>query len=194
MRRRVAIGLAPGKTADSFGLAVVEVVKTLPLPFCTGRPEYHVIHLHTFPPGTDYEPIFAQLHKILAEHDVIYIAMDQTAVGAPIVRMVSEELGKYVDPVIIGGQHRQHQNYVPKNNLVSVTRVALMKERLRISQGLKETPNLTKALLNYENRPTSTASSNDDPWREHPSDHLIFAVALPCWKFEQQIDFSCDWI
>jgi hypothetical protein len=168
MKRRVAIGLAPGKTADSFGLAVVEVVKTLPLPFGTGRPEYHVIHLHTFPPGTDYKAIFAQLHKILAEHDVIYIVMDQTAVGAPMVRMVREELGKYVDSVIIGGQHSQHQNCVPQNTLVSEIRVALMKERLRISQGLKETQNLIRALLDYENRPTSTASSNDDPWRNIP--------------------------
>ncbi len=194
MKRRVAIGLAPGRTADSFGVAVVEIVKTPIPPFGTGRPEYHVISLKSFPPGTDYEPIYAWLHKILAEHDVIHIVMDQTAVGAPMVQMMREELGENIDPMIIGGRHTEHQNYVPKNTLISAVKAAMMKKRLTIFDKLKETQNLIKALLDYENRPTSMASSNDDPWREHPNDHLIFAVALPCWKFEQQIDFDYEWM
>jgi len=194
MKRRVAIGLAPGKTADSFGLAVMEIIKTPIPPFGTGRPEYRVILLESFPPGTDYEPIYARLRKILAEHDVICIVMDQTAVGGPIVRLMSAELGKYIHPVIIGGRHTEHQNYVPKNTLVSEIKAAMMKKRLTIFEKLKETQNVIKALLNYENRPTSTASSNDDPWREHPNDHLIFAVVLPCWKLEQEVDFSCEWM
>jgi len=69
MKRRVAIGLAPGKTADNFGLAVMEMIKTPIPPFGTGRPEYRVILLESFPPGTDYEPIYARLRKILAEDD-----------------------------------------------------------------------------------------------------------------------------
>jgi hypothetical protein len=191
---RVAIGLAPGKTADSFGLAVVEVVDTPNLPFGTGRPEYHVSLLESLPPGTTYEPVFAKLNRIQTAHHVISIVMDQTAVGEPIVKMMSEKLGKYVKPMIIGGQHTEHQNHVPKNTLISEVKVLLMQKRLKVAQGMKETLNFTNALIKYENRPTVAASLHDDPWREDPSDHLIFAVALPCWELEHLVPFSCDWI
>ena len=194
MKRRVAIGLAPGGTADRYGLSVVEVVKTPPPPFGTGRPEYHVVDLPSIPAGTNHERILARLRTILTKQEVISIIMDQTEIGAPMFRMMSEDLGQCIDPAIIGRHHTEHQNYVPRNHLVSALKVVMTKGRLRIAKRLAETQNLTKALLNYENRPTSPTSSNDDPWREHPSDHLIFAVALPIWKLENHTDFSCDWI
>src|SRR5579863_6217865 len=109
MKRQVVIGLAPGKTADSFGLAVVEVIKTPTPPFGTGLPEFVVVVLKTFPPGADYKPIYARLLRILKKNDVICIVMDQTKVGPPIVRVMSDELGKYIDPVIIGGRQTEHQ-------------------------------------------------------------------------------------
>ena len=194
MNGKVALGLALGKTAEYVGLAVLEVVKNRPLPYGNGLTEHHLIYLQSLPPGTKYELIITQLRRIIAACDVIYIVVDQTAVGAPIVRLISEELNRNVYPVIIGGQHSERQStgvdYVPKQDLISEVNVALIKGRIRISKGLKEAGNLSKGLVNYENLTTSPALS--DPWREHPSDHLIFAVALACWKLQHPSYFYYD--
>ena len=51
---------------------------------------------------------------------------------------------------------------------------------------------LAQELINYQNRPTSAASSNPDTWREDRHDDLVFATALACWKLRNPTILSCD--
>ena len=125
-----------------------------------------------------------------------YLVVDQTAVGAPIVKMFAEKLSMNIYPVIVRTQPSEHYSdgvdYVPKQTLVGELIVGLEMRRLKISKDLLLVEALTKELLNYRNRTTSAASLNGDTWREFPADDLIFATGLACWKLQRPSYFIYD--
>src|SRR5689334_8396514 len=125
-----AIGLALGLTAESSGLAVVEGVDASESNSYRAR-EMHLRHLWSFPPGTSYMDIIKYISELLKKMNIRYLVVDQTAVGAAIVKMFREELGMSIYPVIVGTRRSEHYSegvdYLPKQDVIGLIIVALEK-------------------------------------------------------------------
>jgi len=188
MQRFFVMGLDLGGPADSSGLAVVEGV----------RPEgysqrLNVPHLKSFRRGTGYTKIIEHILEVADEVQLAAILVDQTAAGEPVVKMIQRRVAINVCPVTIRGDRESYSDglqFISKTTLIGGLTVAFTEGRLHISQELKETPNLIRELEGYWDRPTSASSLLADSWRDQPSDDLVFAVALACWKLEQPEDFE----
>ena len=188
MKSFYVMGVDLGGTADSSGLAVVEGVRS-----DYDRQQLKVPYLHSFPPGTGYTEIIDHVLEAIDHVTLACIMVDQTAVGAPIVNMIRRDVPIKIAPVIIRGHSESSSDgvqFIPRQTLISGVTVGLTDHRLHISKDLKETPNLIRELRGYQNRPTSASSLLADTWRDRPSDDLVFAVALACWKLEQPEDFQ----
>jgi hypothetical protein len=189
-----AMGLALGPTAESTGLALVEGVGASDSNLVPR--EFHVVGLESFAPGTEYMRMIERITELRGKAKISYVVVDQTAVGESIVRMFKEELRLPVYPVIIGTQHREHSSnsvdYVPKLTLVGELLVGFERRRLKISEDVRLGKDLAQEFVNYRNRRTSAASLNVDAWREFPSDHLVFATGLACWKLQHPSHFIYD--
>jgi hypothetical protein len=206
MNSRFAIGIELGRRADGTALAVVECV--VPAEFESAGycpPEllkFRVIDLHRFPPGTSYEDMAKYVSKVLDKlklmvpHAQIYLVVDQTAVGGPMVGLFQRLVGKEVYRVVIEGRHYDTYSngvyYVPKQILLSGMDVSFELEYFKIAEDLDETQNLVQEFIQYRDQPTSAASLNGDTWREHPSDDLVFATGLACWKLRDPSYFRYD--
>jgi hypothetical protein len=194
--KNIATGLSIGRTADKTGLAVVETIQPFRSDLKSG-PEtlhFHVRELHSFPPGTKLTVIVEYLTTVMRMAGDGYIIVDQTEVREPYVKMIEKDLGREVCAAIIAGQHHASEVncvvHIPKPLLVSEIRALFEKERLKIFKDLPEANNLIQELLHFENQPTTAASSSVDAWRERPSDHLLLATGLACWKLRNPpVDF-----
>jgi hypothetical protein len=74
---------------------------------------------------------------------------------------------------------------VPKRDLVAVLQVLLQTGRLKIASALPDADTLQRELLAFEVKITSAANDTYGAWREGAHDDLVLAVALACWRGEQ---------
>jgi hypothetical protein len=79
---------------------------------------------------------------------------------------------------------------VAKKELVSILRRLLGTERLNVEPTLPDALVLKCELDNFKVKITEAKNETYESWRERDHDDLVLAVALACWKAEQEIDWS----
>ena len=214
-RKIFSVGVELGKPADGTAISFMELVGSPsspadPSPDLTG----HVRYLKRFPPGTLFTEIARWLSDFLDSEmqrqskektafgprdvDVTFLlVIDQTAVGSSVVDMILKIVKRPAWRVVISGSHSQGSskgyNIVPKQELISLVQARLETKQLKFAAALPDTKLLADELINYQDQKTN-AMPLADTWREHPSDDLVFAVALACWAPQLDIRFSADWI
>jgi hypothetical protein len=205
---RYFLGLDLGQAADYSALAILEAQQG-------GRDDtYNCRHLQRWPLRTPYPEIVADVARMARSPELsgtrpIFLAVDATGVGAPVVDLFRAEFGDErkiklqvipldnrpmpklspdvkVCPVqITGGDQVTRERgltRVPKRDLVSVAQVALQTQRLKIAPALAEAQTLTQELLNFKVKISlETAHDSYGAWREGQHDDLVLAVALALW-------------
>jgi hypothetical protein len=206
-RKTFAVGVDLGWPPDGTAIAVVERVHSPSSPTDppSNQPSLHLRYLKRFPPGTSYPDIARSLSDLVNSEmqaeskektvfgirDVdltIKLAIDQTSVGSSVVDMILEIVDRFGRRVVIAGYHTQRYSdghyIVPKQELISLLQARLGTEHLKFAKDLAEVKLLVDELIQYQDRKTNTMRSAD-AWREHPSDDLVFAVALACWVLKE---------
>ena len=206
--RNLAVGISLGQPADGSALALVEYFKP------AQQFKFYVRDLCRVPPLSSYQAVIKAIDELLAtkvlsqtkkigEHGTVYdinyrilIVVDQTVVGGPIVDMILAGFNnRETCRVIISGNHTEKYSdglyYVPKQTLISNMNALLETQTLGIKPG-SECQALTKQLIEYRNQKTPAGSPTGNGWRERPSDDLVFAVGIACWKLENLGFFEYD--
>jgi hypothetical protein len=188
------IGLDLGQTGQFTALAVLEQMKR-PDPFNPDRlaKHYAVRHLERFAPGIAFAQICARLQTLLTTlpRDETIVAVDQTAVGEPVVRLLRRaRLRVSIRPVTItaGNQVQISEGggwLVPKRDLVSTFQLLLQSQRIKVASCLPEAQILVQELLRFRAKVALAANDTLDAWREGPHDDLVLAVAIAAWMSEQ---------
>lgn len=203
---RIAIGLDLGQTTDYSALSVImerttatgEGGKVRALP----EPTYDVPWLQRWDLGTPYPAIVAETvaraRALLKRFPgaLVYLVVDGTGVGRPVVDMLAAALGlmpvELVAIVITGGNAATfglrddgaQEWHIPKRDLVGAMQVLFQAsdpQRLAIARGLKHAGTLTEELKNFRMKFTAAANAQYEAWREGDHDDLVLAVALPSW-------------
>jgi Terminase RNaseH-like domain len=187
------LGLDLGQAADFSALAVLQTEERDPPRTYAGR------HLQRWPLGTSYPQIatdVAQLAARLAQDGPareVWLAVDATGVGRPVIDMLRRERmpGVKMVPILITGGDTETKDgrvwHVPKRNLVGAVQVALQTGRLKIASALPETATLMQELQNFQMK-ISLTSGHDSygAWREGTHDDLVLALACALWVGERR--------
>jgi hypothetical protein len=141
--------------------------------------------------GTSYnvivDEIAAKLRRAPKETRLI---VDGTGVGRAVTDIILEHkelraIRSRIRPVTItAGIEEVRDGYywkVPKRNLVGAVQVLLQSQRLKIAEGLPDTPVLVSELQNFKVKITDAGNDVYGEWRAGKHDDLVFAVALGCW-------------
>lgn len=191
MKTAYLIGLDLGQSEDYTALCVLERHKA-----GGDRPSYDVRHLQRFKLGTSYPDLVgrigAMLRRLPLEAGSLYLVVDATGVGAPVMDLLRRaNLGvKLIAVTITAGDRvrREGSHYrVPKRDLVFGAQVLLQAGRLRFAQ-LPETPILVEELLSL--RVTIDPDTAHDSYacrRQGGHDDLVLALALACWYGENPL-------
>jgi len=187
--REYIIGLDLGQAQDYTALAVAERHAD------TGGNRYDIAWLQRFALGTPYPAIVAAVvalvGRLAAQPDAVVptLVVDMTGVGRPVVDLFRQGslAAALHDITITGGDTPTHEGAswrVPKRDLVSVVKVLLGGERLKVASALPEAAMLTRELLNFQVKITALAHDAYGAWREGTHDDLVLAVALAAWLGE----------
>jgi len=213
------LGLDPALAAGNTAIAVVEKVAPTGWNVLVDCPEdkleYRVRHLDRFPPGTHYTDIAKKVlavfgcpalsdtkevttYKTVRDIDLfVDLVIDQTDVGEKIADMMVGRIGKHALRVVFSGTQGEKYSdglyWIPKLSAIGVLEVLLETKRLKIRRDGQYSHHLVGELVNYRGRRTSPAATTVNTWREKPSDDLVFAVALACWRLEKP-QFSYEFL
>ncbi len=213
------LGLDLGKAAENTAIAVVEKVAPAgwnALVDCPpDKAEFHVRHLDRLPPGTYYTDVTKKVgavlscpalsdtkeittYKTVREIDLfVDLVIDQTAVGEKVTDMIVGLIGKQARRAVLSGTQGESYSgglyHVPKLSLIGGLDVLMETKRFKIPEDGQHSRQLIDELLNFRGRKTSLAALTADTWRDQPSDDLVFAVALACWRL-QQPGFSYEFV
>jgi hypothetical protein len=186
-------GLDLAQVAEHTALAVLEQT-SVPDPDAALRKvkHYAVRHLERFPLGTPFPAICQRLQALFAAPPLAHsvLAVDQTAVGEPVVRLLRRaRLSVSIRPLTVTGGHQAQSKedggwLVPKNELVSTLQLLLQSRRLKVAPSLPEAQTLVRELQGF--RVKTILSSNDtlESWRDGPHDDLVLSVAIAAWQSE----------
>jgi hypothetical protein len=187
-------GLDLGPAQEFTAIAVLERTR-LPALGESGRSENHfaVRHLERLPPGTPFPEIGGILAKRFANPPLARsnLAVDITAVGKPVLDLLRRaKIQAYIRPITVTAGHESSDDgrggwLVPRIELVSSTQILLQSRRLKVSQGLPETPMLVQELMNFKAKAQTASGDTYEAWREGPHDDLVLAVAIAAWVGER---------
>src|ERR1700728_1953731 len=122
------LGLDLGQRRDPSAIAVVEKARVM-----------RVRHLERFRLGTLYPNVVERVREITQHRELAgncALAIDGTGVGAPVVDMLrAARLGCDIAAVTITGGDREHQNSVPKRDLMAGVQVLLERDELKLARG-----------------------------------------------------------
>src|SRR5688572_29343372 len=193
-RPRHFLDLDLGQAQEYTALAIVERGEV-----ATGQPReppeahYQLRHLERAALGTSYPAIVARVRELLTQpplQDTTLLAVDATAVGAPVVDLLSRaglSDKPYVVTLTAGDTvtHEGRHYRVPLRDLVSMLQVLLQTERLKIASALPEALTLVRELLGFQTKVTlATSTDTLTAWREGAHDDLVLATGLACWAGE----------
>lgn len=154
-------------------------------------PQYHLRHLERVPLGTSYPEVVARVQQLtrIPSLGEIFLAVDATGVGAPVVDMLLRaSLRCPVFPVHIHGGDtviREGIHFrVPKRDLIASTQVLLQTGRLKVTADLPEATTLLNELLNYRVKIDPTTAHDSYNAREGAHDDVLLATALALWLAE----------
>jgi hypothetical protein len=191
-----------GQSQEYTAFAVLEQTR-IPNPLKPGRylKQYAVRHLERFALGTAYTEVASALAKTFDDPALqgTVLAVDQTAVGDPVVRMLRRSgIAARIHPLTITAGHSATYGdggwLVPKKELVSTLQVLLQSRHLCVAPTLAEAPTLVKELVNFKMKVKLVADETLTAWREGVHDDLVLAVAIAAWEGQRYFDFDicCD--
>jgi hypothetical protein len=187
------LGLDLGQVSDYSAMVVLRSTDRDP------PRRYEGSYLYRWSLGTAYPDIARETAR-LASHvaqqpqaQEVWLAVDATGVGLPVVDMLWREPMSRVKmvPVMITGGLTEHKNgrvwHVPKRNLVGVTQMALQTGRLRVASALPEAATLTQELQNFQMKiALDMGHESYGAWREGTHDDLVLALACALWCGERK--------
>jgi hypothetical protein len=187
------LGLDLGQVSDPSALVVLQSHDREPPRRYEGR------YLSRWPLGTAYPDIARDTARVagrVAQQPgvrEVWLAVDATGVGLPVVDMLRRERmpGVKLVPVMITGGLTENKAgltwHVPKRNLVGVTQTALQTGRLRVASALPEAAVLTEELRNFQMKiALDTGHDSYGAWREGTHDDLVLALACALWCGERR--------
>jgi hypothetical protein len=200
--RRV-LGLDLGKSVDYTALVVLEWTWPTPARPSTQpppRPTYRVTAMKRWPLGTSYVDIARWLVRFYQAPEVEagealppVMVVDETGVGAAVVEMLREKLGRAKVPggmlavtITAGSQASLVDSgrwRVAKKELASVLVRLFQERRLRLAE-LAETAVLLREAQTFSVKITPAGNETFESWREGDHDDLVLALALACWAAE----------
>jgi hypothetical protein len=188
-RAPLIFGLDLGQAQDYSALACVEQLRNE-----DGAQEYAVRHLHRWPLGTPYTApegkangIAEDLAGLIADAGrPVVLVLDATGCGRPVVDLLRKyRLGARLVPVTItAGSQTTLQSgwwHAPKRDLAGAVAVGLERRTLHVAPGLPLVKTLTKELLTFRVKVTTSGNETFEAWRERDHDDLVLAVALAVW-------------
>jgi hypothetical protein len=187
------LGLDLGQVSDYSALVVLQSADRDPPRHYDGR------FLYRWSLGTSYPAIAQETARIASRVSQqpqvleVWLAVDATGVGLPVVDMLRREPMPRVKmlPVMITGGLTESQKggvwHTPKRNLVGVTQTALQTGRLKMASALPEVTTLTQELQNFQMKVSlDTGHDSYGAWREGTHDDLVLALACALWCGERQ--------
>jgi hypothetical protein len=206
------LGVDLGQAADYTALVLIEVVwghwqwdawkRREEIEYDKEDWRYHVVYLERLPLGTSYPDIAEHIRDLMHQLptkgkgslDVygdgetrVWLAVDATGVGAPVVDMLRQHGLRPVAITIHGGDAEHHDErgwHVPKRNLISAVQVKLQQKRLRFAKSLPDVDLLTHELLNYRYKISDSGHDSYNA-REGEQDDLVLALACARWYAEK---------
>lgn len=150
------------------------------------------------PLGTTYQTMIDRVKHIdkqVAGPNVLLV--DMTGVGRPILEMMERSGLNPIGINITGGKivhERSGEGWsVPKRDLVSSLMSIYQSGRLKVSSKLDLAPALTKEMLAFTAKITSTGHDTYEAHRSGDHDDLVLAMAMAAWyvlKFTRFIESS----
>jgi hypothetical protein len=187
------LGLDLGQVSDHSAIVVLRSTDRDP------PRRYEGSYLYRWTLGTAYPDIARETARLAArvaqqpQAQEVWLAVDATGVGLPVVDMLRRERMPRVKmlPVMITGGLTEHKNgrvwHVPKRNLVGVTQTALQTGRVKVPSGLPVTATLTEELRNFQMKVSlGTGHDSYGAWREGTHDDLVLALACALWVGERR--------
>jgi Terminase RNaseH-like domain len=187
------LGLDLGQVSDYSALVVLQAVDRAP------PRRYEGSYLYRWTLGTAYPDIARETARIASrvaqqpQAQEVWLAVDATGVGVPVVDMLQRERMPRVKltPIMITGGLTENKNgrvwHVPKRNLVGVTQTALQTGRLKVASALPEAATLTEELQNFQMKISlDTGHDSYGAWREGTHDDLVLALACALWCGERK--------
>jgi len=177
-------GLDLGQSHDHTALCVLKK---------QGNPgHYAVIGLKRFPLGTSYIQITEYVLKRIESPEThpCLLALDATAVGAPIADLLRKPVHRLIAVQIHGGDKVSEDRCyirVPKRDLVATLQVLFQTKRLKIAAKLPEAQMLVEELMAFQVKISEAGHDSYGSWREGAHDDLALAVSLAAWSGERGI-------
>jgi hypothetical protein len=166
--------LDPGPAQEFTAIAVLERTR-MPVPGESDRRENHyaVRHLERLPPGTPFPEIGALLAKRFGDAPLAGTnsAKDITAGGKPVLDLLRRaRIPAYLRPITVTAAHESANDgkggwLAPRIELVSTTQILLQSRRLKVAQGLPETPMLVHELLKFKEKPPAASGDTSEAGR-----------------------------
>ncbi len=145
------MGIDLGQAQDYTALCIVEKLKT-----AEGENQYHLRHLERLLLGTPYPTVVKRILELMYTEPLktqeVYIVVDSTGVGRPVVDLMRQSGLRPIAVTITGGNQvtEDDNGYkVPKRDLVSTLQVLIQSGRLKIAEGLPQARTLIQELLNF---------------------------------------------
>jgi hypothetical protein len=185
------LGLDLGQAQDFTALAIIQKANYERTTDC------HVRHLQRWPLHTSYPDIVDDVTKLLqhptfAKARGVYLAIDGTGAGKPVVDMFRRARLQTGDAQSVRLRAIQFTagntvttdgdvTNVPKRDLVGAVQTELQTGRLKVAASLPEAVTLQRELQNFRIKFTKAGNDTYEHWRESDHDDLVFAVAMPLW-------------
>jgi len=182
------VGVDLGQASDFTAIAIIQRDHDLPGAI------YRVRHIERTR-GVPYPLIVDRIHSLIhtpeLEAGIIYLVVDKTGVGAPVVDLLRDRNLNPISVTITGGDRPSNPGkrewHVPKRDLMSNLLVLSQSGRLKIAADLKEAKTFLDELQNMRVKiDIRTAHDSYSAWRESAHDDLVLAVALAAWWAENR--------
>ena len=184
----ISIGVDIGQKRDPTAIAVAEIDHR---PTEQGRTDTHFVvrYLSRLPLGTPYPEVASRIAEIVNRardqtggQPVVYVYLDATGVGQPVVDLVAEQrTGARLLPVYFTHGDRRSQDLekvtLGKAYLVSRLQALLQSRRVHLPDS-NEARVLAQELENYEIRVTEDANDRYGAFRVGTHDDLVTALGL----------------
>src|SRR5262249_14605041 len=146
--------------------------------------------------GPPYTAVCARLVTLFEKAPLTRttLAVDQTAVGRPVIDMLRRSpIQSSIRPITITSGHRATPSetggwLVPKRRLRRVLQVKLQARRIKVAPSLPEAEMLVRELTTFQVKITAAANETFGAWREGLHGDLVLAVAIAVWQAERALE------
>lgn len=173
--KNVAVSVDLGQSNDFSAITITELEP----------PTFQVRYLERFPIGTDYnvqvERIITVLGNVRDKGINPFFAIDRTGVGRAVTDMLVARGERPVMITITGGDkinRKGNEWNIPKRELIAPLIIAFQNKNIKISNTLPESGPLTKELLNFKLKVTSTGMDTYEAEKAGMHDDLVLSLAM----------------